>query len=96
MTRILKEYGDVLEKYQLAPDKADIGRELRVLRCLLLLIKLTGCSQAPPCKMCLLGFCVRDPCHTGLRLFAMQSDMAHSKTQTEEKDPECRQLILPS
>ena len=45
MTRILKEYGDVLERYQLAPDKADIGRELRVLRCLLLLINLTGRLQ---------------------------------------------------
>ena len=42
VTRILKEYGDVLEQYQLAPDKADISGELRVLRCLLLLIKLTG------------------------------------------------------
>ena len=42
VTRILKEYGDVLDKYQLAPDKADVGKELRVLRCLLLLIKLTG------------------------------------------------------
>ena len=42
VTRILKEYGDVLDKYQLAPDKADIGKELRVLRCLVLLIKLTG------------------------------------------------------
>ena len=42
VTRILKEYGDVLDRYQLAPDKADIGRELRVLRGLLLLIQLTG------------------------------------------------------
>ena len=42
VTRILKEYGDVLEHYQLAPDKPDISGELRVLRCLLLLIKLTG------------------------------------------------------
>lgn len=44
VTRILKEYGDVLDKYQLAPERSDVGRELRVLRCLLLLIKLTGLS----------------------------------------------------
>ena len=42
VTRILKEYGDVLDRYQLSPEKADIGTELRVLRGLLLLIKLTG------------------------------------------------------
>ncbi len=42
VTRILKEYGDVLDRYQLSPEKADIGAELRVLRGLLLLIKLTG------------------------------------------------------
>ena len=52
VTRILKEYGDVLDRYQLAPEKADIGPELRVLRGLLLLIKLTGSSPSitPPSK----------------------------------------------
>lgn len=42
MTRILKEYGDTLDKYHVAPEKADISKELRVLRCVLLLIELTG------------------------------------------------------
>jgi len=42
VTRILKEYGDALDKYHMAPEKADISRELRVLRCVLLLIELTG------------------------------------------------------
>ncbi len=32
----------MLDRYQLAPEKSDIGPELRVLRGLLLLIKLTG------------------------------------------------------
>lgn len=42
VTRILKEYGDALDKYHMAPEKADISKELRVLRCVLLLIELTG------------------------------------------------------
>ncbi|KAK9914842.1 hypothetical protein WJX75_001188 [Coccomyxa subellipsoidea] len=42
VTRILKEYGDTLDKYHVAPEKADISKELRVLRCVLLLIELTG------------------------------------------------------
>lgn len=46
VTRILKEYGDVLDRYQLAPEKSDIGPELRVLRGLLLLIQLTGLLHA--------------------------------------------------
>ncbi|BDA43155.1 Serine/threonine-protein kinase ATR at C-terminar half [Coccomyxa sp. Obi] len=42
VTRILKEYGDTLDRYHVSPEKADISRELRVLRCVLLLIELTG------------------------------------------------------
>ena len=37
----------MLDRYQLAPEKADIGAGLRVLRGLLLLIKLTGLSCSP-------------------------------------------------
>ena len=47
MTRILKEYGDTLDKYHVAPEKADISKELRVLRCVLLLIELTGALPCP-------------------------------------------------
>jgi hypothetical protein len=47
VTRILKEYGDALERAQAAahaPNEAarDAGPQLRVLRCVLLLIELTG------------------------------------------------------
>ena len=84
----------MLERYQLAPDKADIGRELRVLRCLLLLIQLTGCSQPPFLKTCLSSTSARNLCHRRSRSFALQSDIVMQRIKGD--GPKQRQLTLPS
>ena len=85
----------MLEKYQMAPDKADIGRELRVLRCLLLLIQLTGRSQPALLKTYLPSTCARGLYHRGSGFFALQSGM-DVPIQGVCKSSDREQLILSS
>jgi len=54
VTRILKEYGDFLDRHQPAPDRpppsqAAALKQLHVVRSVMLLVELTGKHPARPC-----------------------------------------------